>query len=102
MKSFTYIFLAIAHGIIFTLNIILAINLAPILDAGLVPGDGSPAALFGFLMCLGTIISSLITLGVYMEDLVEIGTIATACSVHSAILAAMAYSYYYYVSMLIS
>jgi len=103
MSPFMYYFLATAHGVIFTLNIITAWHLAPIINTPMGVGEMSEAALYGMLMSMGIIASAGASLGVYPSDsLTDFSTKILIAIVHSAMLTGMAIAVYYYVPMLIS
>jgi len=103
MHPFLYMAVAIAHGVLFTLNIILAVNLTPILgsnviDEALLP----PSTLIGILGCIGIIFSCVLTLVAYDSENNTLSDKAVAATIHAAIVVGLLYTWYYYGMVLIA
>lgn len=93
MSGFLYLLLAIAHGVVFTLNIITCIHLAPIIGENATTG-------YGLMMSIGTMASAALTLLVYPDETPD--EVVVFIVIHSALLTGMGFAAYYYVPMLIS
>jgi hypothetical protein len=95
-----YILLAIFHGVMFTLNIVTAIYLAPIINTpeGWGTGQLTESALYGLLMSIGTIVSAAITLGVYPDEVFD--NVLPVVAIHSGLLMGMAFAMWYYVPLI--
>ncbi len=100
MHPYLYVTVGIAHGILFTFNIILAVNVAPILNPNTEESLGD-AGLFGVLGSFGVILSCVASLVLYdMQDAIEDKSVVAA--VHAAIVAGLLYTWYYYGMLLIA